>query len=324
MNQETIQLSIIVIGRNEGEKLKPCLDSTTSINFPKNSYEIIYVDSASTDNSVEIARNYPITIIETKPVKPTPGLARNEGVKVAKGKYLFFLDGDTILDPNFVENALPYLSEQRTAVVCGRLEEVNLENSIYHKILNLDWNFAPGFVDSCGGTAIFNRTVFDVTNGFDNELNAGEEPDLCRRLRGLGWKILNLDIPMALHDLNMQHFSEYWKRSVRTGYAYAEISNRYAKTNDPLWKKESNHNLLKIFVFFMLLMVTSIAMWLGGLKYFILLPIIIGFFIAKKTYSTYKKIKDFPLSLYYGIHCHFQHIPLFIGQLKYFIEDNSK
>lgn len=125
---------------------------------------------------------------------------------------------------------------------------------------------------------------------------------------------------MTLHDLNMHEFKQYWKRSIRTGYAYAEISSRYSGSEDPLWKEESNHNVTKIISYLILAVMTGITVYEWGSIYLLLFPLILALFIAKTTYTTYRKTNDFPLSLAYGLHSHFQHLPLFLGQLKYWFK----
>ena len=57
--------------------------------------------------------------------------------------------------------------------------------------------------------------------GFNPALLAGEEPELCLRLRRQGWKTLRVDAEMARHEMQMHHWRQWWRRSVRTGYAYA-------------------------------------------------------------------------------------------------------
>ena len=323
MEKKEPLISVIVIGRNEGSRLKSCFSSIFSMSFPKENYEVIYVDSGSTDQSVAIARTFPIQVIETKPLKPTAARARNEGAKVARGQFFLFLDGDTMLDPEFVKSALPYFSDLQIAVICGNREESDLQGSTFHRIFNLDWNPPSGDILSCGGDALFRSEAFRGVSGFDDDLQAGEEPDLCRRLRGEGWKIRGLDIPMTTHDLNMHHFGQYWRRSIRTGYAYAEVSARYTQTKDPLWKKESYHNVLKIFSYLIFLLITAIAVYKWGPLYILILPLIIALFVAKTTLDAYKKCHDLRLSLIYGIHSHFQHIPIFIGQMKFWLKQSK-
>ena len=57
---------------------------------------------------------------------------------------------------------------------------------------------------------------------FRSSLIAGEEPELCVRLRAAGWKIWRLDAEMTLHDAAITRIGQWWKRSVRSGYAFAE------------------------------------------------------------------------------------------------------
>ncbi len=77
------------------------------------------------------------------------------------------------------------------------------------------------------------RSVLVEVEGYDPGLSAGEEPELCRRLRARGYRIVHIDAPMTRHDLNMTRFSQYWRRAMRAGYAYAEVSNRFRRECGP-------------------------------------------------------------------------------------------
>ena len=66
---------------------------------------------------------------------------------------------------------------------------------------------------------------------------------MCQRIRTLGFTILHVDRPMTGHDLAMTRFSQYWRRAVRSGYAYAEVSTRFRSTDFPLWGNEARRNL---------------------------------------------------------------------------------
>jgi len=63
--------------------------------------------------------------------------------------------------------------------------------------------------------------------GYNPDLIAGEEPELCLRLRQRGWKILRVDAEMTLHDAAITRFSQWWRRAVRAGHAYAEGAARH-------------------------------------------------------------------------------------------------
>jgi len=71
---------------------------------------------------------------------------------------------------------------------------------------------------------------------------AGEEPELCRRLRERGWQIEHLDVAMTQHDLAVTTLRAWWRRAERAGLAYAQVAARYAHTSDPLWQAEAQRN----------------------------------------------------------------------------------
>jgi acetolactate synthase regulatory subunit len=80
--------------------------------------------------------------------------------------------------------------------------------------------------------------------GYDAELIAGEEPDLCLRLRQRGFGILRIDAEMTLHDAAMYHFGQWWRRTVRSGHAYAEGYTRHRHEPGRHWAKEVRSNLV--------------------------------------------------------------------------------
>lgn len=314
MNEELF-LSIIVIGRNEGNRLIKCFESIFNAQPPYGNWEILYVDSESTDGSSLKAAALGIKVIEIPAQNATPGAARNAGWRKAKGNYIFFLDGDTILNPDFILEALPLFSDPHVAVVCGQRKELYPNDSIYNRVMDLDWNGPSGDVEACGGDAIVRRTVLEDVDGYDPFLAAGEEPEMCRRIREKGYRIVRMNTLMTHHDLGMHCFSQYWKRAFRTGYAYAEVSDRYKLTKDPTWKKEASHNLWKgsFFLLAALLCFTS--------KWILLGVFLIGsLMIARSAWKVREKANAITTCFLYGAHAHFQHIPLFFGQLAYWID----
>ena len=112
-------------------------------------------------------------------------------------------------------------------------------------MLDLDWISVAGPADYCGGDAMVRRSLLEEVGGYDEHLMAGEEPEMCRRIRALGYTIMHVDRAMTSHDLGLKRFSQYWRRAVRTGYAYAEVSDRFRGTESPLWDREARRlNLL--------------------------------------------------------------------------------
>jgi glycosyltransferase involved in cell wall biosynthesis len=315
---ESATLSVVVIGRNEGSRLAACLESIRAAQNMPQPIELIYVDSNSTDDSVERATSLGAKVIGFNTGKLSAARARNVGWRAATAPFILFLDGDTILHPDFVQHAMKRFEDQRIAVIWGHRRESRTKASAYNRILDLDWIYPPGFAEFCGGDAIMRRSALEQVNGFNADLIAGEEPDLCRRMRAEGNLILHIDAPMTSHDLAILHFNQYWRRAVRSGHAYAEIADRYRGTPDPLWSKESRGNLLRGSLY------CSIA--LGVLAGSVLLqssvPLLVGALggaaLAVRTaLSSRWKDASWNTLLLYGIHSHFQHVPIMQGQILY-------
>jgi hypothetical protein len=107
-------------------------------------------------------------------------------------------------------------------VVCGRRRERHPEATIYNRLCDIEWNTPVGVVDACGGDALMRIPALAEVGGFEASLIAGEEPELCLRLRRRGHRILRIDAEMTRHDANITRFSQWWKRTERSGYAYAD------------------------------------------------------------------------------------------------------
>jgi len=307
-----ITLSVVVIGRNEGYRLINCLDSIHQISYPENARELIYVDSISTDDSVLHAKAKGAKVIEIENSQPTAALARNMGWKAAGGKYVLFLDADTILDPDFIARAIPEFKNPQIGVVSGVMRERHPNASIFNRVFDLDWNIASR--NYCGGNALVRRDGLEKVRGYNPKLIAGEEPEMCQRLQLEGYIVKHIDVPMATHDLNLRTFRQYWTRCFRSGYAYASI--------DTLWKKESRHNLLKggLMIGWLIGSMLFLPLSFYPLALYLLVHVIL---ILR---TTLQKLKKHPLTtaLLYGIHAHFQHIPMFFGQLAFWMNKNRQ
>ena len=216
-------VGVVVIGRNEGERLLKCLAS-----IPKSIQQIIYVDSGSTDNSRQAAGAAGAQVVELDMTRPfTAARARNAGFAqlVSKGPVDFvqFIDGDCVLQPNWVETSLEFLTRHPdAAVACGRRRELFPENSVYNRLCDQEWDTPVGRTSSCGGDALMRVSAFQEVDGFRDGMIAGEEPELCARLRAADWEIWRLDAEMTLHDAAILNIRQWWKRTWRSGHAFAE------------------------------------------------------------------------------------------------------
>jgi cellulose synthase/poly-beta-1,6-N-acetylglucosamine synthase-like glycosyltransferase len=311
-------VSIVVIGRNEGERLRRCLESVFAMTHPNFDTEVIYVDSGSVDDSVALADRMGAKVIALQPERPSAALGRNAGWRAASGSIVLFLDGDTILHPNFVADSLTEFTVPEIAVVWGHRRELHPEQSLYNRTLDLDWIYLAGPTMYCGGDALFRRDLLTETGGFDETLIAGEEPELCRRIAALGFTILHVDRPMTLHDLAITRWQQYWKRSTRAGHAFAEVSERFQATEQAFWSDESRRNRNRA----LLLLGLFIAGLTASIVFASLLPIggACFFFLALAARSAWKvrwKTNDKVALLLYGLHSHLQQVPIYVGQLQY-------
>jgi hypothetical protein len=146
-------------------------------------------------------------------------LARNvPGIELIQ-----FVDGDCEVVEGWMERAAARLRERpELAAVCGRRRERFPEASIYNRVCDIEWNTPVGDARACGGDAMIRLAALDKVGGYDPHLIAGEEPELCVRLRAAGYRIERLDAEMTLHDAAMTQASQWWRRNVRAGHAYAE------------------------------------------------------------------------------------------------------
>src|SRR5204862_2670135 len=123
--------------------------------------------------------------------------------------------------------------DERLAVVCGRRKERFPHQSIYNRLCDMEWNTPIGDAKACGGDALMRAAAIEQVGGFDSHIIAGEEPELCLRLREAGWRIRRLDHDMTIHDARMTRFGQWWKRMVRSGHAYAEGMAMHGLSPEP-------------------------------------------------------------------------------------------
>jgi cellulose synthase/poly-beta-1,6-N-acetylglucosamine synthase-like glycosyltransferase len=315
-------LSVVIIGRNEGTRLVRCLKSVWAMSHPFGSFEVIYVDSCSTDDSVRSAAALGATVVELKVGKMCAARARNAGWQIAKAPFVLFLDGDTVLHPDFVVKALARFDDPNMMVVYGRRREIDTEASVYNRVMDLEWIIPPGPKDSCGGDALFRRSALEQTGGYNPELIAGEEPELCRRIRATGGLIYHTDDSMTAHDLAIVSWRQYWRRAVRTGHAYAEVSSLYKNTDFPIWRKESRRNIMNGSLYlggFAAAVAASAILhsWLFLGAFFACVAIRMGMTAYKFRWKTTSP----GLCLLFGVHSHLQQLPIFTGQIIYWIQN---
>ncbi|MEI6115198.1 MAG: glycosyltransferase family 2 protein [Burkholderiales bacterium] len=308
-------VSVVVIGRNEGERLVRCLESVRMANWDGRPYEVVYVDSRSTDASVERAESLGARAFVLNDASPCAAKARNLGWTRARGEFILFLDGDTQLDPDFVARALQTLEDPVLCAAWGHRRESDPGQSIYTRVLDLDWVYPVGRTLYFGGDVLVRRIALASVDGFDPTLKAGEEPEMCARLRAAGWQIEHIDAPMTRHDLAVTTLRAYWLRAYRSGIAYAEVADRMKRRNDPMWQREARrdfvHGILLIALPFVFLLTLFCSLWLTAL-----LCVAVGAVLYRTVLRCRWKAPEDPVLCWeYAVHAYLQKVPALFGQL---------
>jgi GT2 family glycosyltransferase len=230
-----------VIGRNEGERLRLCLQSLLSP-----SRCVVYVDSGSTDDSVAMATAAGAVVHSLDMSQPfTAARARNEGTRCLLAlepdtRFIQFVDGDCEVVPGWLVTAVAFLEQHPDmAAVCGRRRERFPDRSVYNLLCDLEWNTPIGETKACGGDVLMRSAALREVVGYREDLIAGEEPELCVRLRAKGWRVWRLDVEMTLHDAAISRFGQWWMRCVRSGFAYAEGARLHGAPPERHWVRES-------------------------------------------------------------------------------------
>src|SRR5262245_7482060 len=230
----------VAIGRNEGPHLRRCLGSL------KAAAAVVYVDSGSSDGSVQWAREQGADVVILDMNVPfTAARARNAGFRRLREsaqdlRYVQFIDGDCELDSVWPASAVSFLAANPdVAAVCGRRRERWPERSIYNWLCDQEWDGPTGEIRAFGGDVMMRVEALAAVNGYRDGLIAGEEPELGVRLRAAGWRLWRLESEMTLHDASMMRFDQWWRRVVRSGYAFAQGAQLHGAAPERHWVWES-------------------------------------------------------------------------------------
>jgi len=222
----SLPVAVVAIGRNEGERLRACLQSLKDV-------RVVYVDSGSRDGSVELAKSMGAEVVELSPDRPfTAARARREGYERLKAtdcpEFIQFVDGDCAMQKGWLEAALATMQANPDyGIVTGWRREIHPEASLYNDLCHHEWDRPAGDILTCGGDMMVRRQAIEKAGPFDDQVIAAEDDEFCVRIRNAGWKIHRIPQEMTRHDAAMLRFSQWWQRAVRSGHGFAQVGHMH-------------------------------------------------------------------------------------------------
>ncbi|MEI6752110.1 MAG: glycosyltransferase [Paludibacter sp.] len=225
-------ISFIIIGRNEGWRLTKCLTSIhLVINEDKiTDYEIIFVDSKSTDDSIERAKSFKVVQVYKITGECNAAIARNIGALEAKGDVLFFIDGDMEIQKGFLPLVMDVTLNHLTyPFVSGIYEDyIYTENWEFLEVrrrYNLSEGMSDIYEPVTGGLFIINKELWNLLGGMDTRLVRSQDLDFGLMLANKGVLLLTKSYLLAYH-----HTIDYFNIKRKSNHAkYALYSALLAR-----------------------------------------------------------------------------------------------
>ncbi len=182
-------VSIIVPVYNGARTLGRCLESLLSLNYPRDSYEIIVVENGSTDETTTIAQQYPVRLLHS--LQRGPAAARNTGIAHSQSDIIAFTDADCIAHPDWLRELVQPYADDQIGGVAGEIlayehpdrttVEIFADSSLPLKNF---WSDDDGFLPHIyTANASYRRTLLEHVGGFNPALFTGEDVDLSWRVQ---------------------------------------------------------------------------------------------------------------------------------------------
>jgi GT2 family glycosyltransferase len=312
------ELAVVAIGRNEGERLRRCLDSIVGRGLP-----IVYVDGNSTDGSVELARSKGVEVVREDPTKSNcAATARNEGferlIQVAPDvRYVMFVDADCEVVDGWLDRGRRYLEEHPdVALVAGRRRERYPERSIYNRLADVEWDLPVGEIDLSHGDMMVRVDAFRKIGGFDPKAFVAEDHDFCMRLREAGYTLMRIDAEMTLHDIAITGFKQWFYRAVRSGYGFPLMALMHGRSRGKYCVRHVLSALFWAVALPLAILVTAFLPW----PYWILSPLLLLSYPIQilRIYRRHRSKGMAPdLAWHYGWTCTLARFPHALGVFRF-------
>lgn len=218
-----LRISVIIKTLNEEKRIAATIESVVKALDGKD-FEIIVADSGSSDRTVEIAIGYPVTVAQiAPPSRPSCGIGPQLGFQHSKGDFLCLLDGDMLLDRDFIDAALAYFDRHpKVAGVAGHVEEMQTASLEYaRRVQRNGLENRVGPIDRMNGGGLYRRAAIEEIGYFsDRNLHGYEEFDLGIRLRSAGWELYRLDWRFVQHFGHADNSYRLLVRRWKSKYLY--------------------------------------------------------------------------------------------------------
>lgn len=217
-----LTVSIIIKALNEEHNIARALESSLHAISVIGTGEVILADSKSTDRTVEIARKYPIKIAQLLSEKDRCcGAGAQLGFIYAEGKYLYILDGDMEISPEFLQQAIQLMENNSDiAGVGGLVREMNIQSLEFQSRAERgSQDMQPGEVDHLAMGGLYRREAVEKIGYLTNRnLHSYEEFELGIRLRTAGWKLQRLPVESVKHYGHTLPEYQLLKRRLKSRY----------------------------------------------------------------------------------------------------------
>ncbi|MGI2906906.1 glycosyltransferase family 2 protein [Tolypothrix sp. VBCCA 56010] len=247
------KVTVIVLNYNGLRHLKDCFSSLTSLDYPSDRLELMLVDNASKDGSVEYMQaNYPQVRLVRNEDNLGFATGNNRGAREATGDYIIFLNNDMWVDPQFVRGLIQAVESEPEVVSAGakilnwdgtRIDFAGAICSFAGHAAQVgfgqpydpqEYNEIKPMLFACGGAMIIDRQVFLNVGGFDDDYFIYfEDVDLGWRLWLLGYKVVFA--PSAItnhrHHGTMKSFSNYRQMVLYKRNALYSMIKNYSDAN---------------------------------------------------------------------------------------------
>ena len=264
----TPKLTVVIKTLNEGAKIEACLRSVLAATDPA-STEIIVADSLSEDETVRVAAQFPVKVVQlAHRADRGCGSAAQLGFQYAHGERLLLLDGDMELAPEFLPAANQALDADSTLAGVGGL--------VVDRVLTLEFqrrnqqyvpNALPGLQNHLNGGGLFRMEALRQSGYLtDRNLHACEEYELGMRLSALGWRFRRIDLPSVYHYGHATPPYRLLRNRWRTRYLLGQGELLRLKLRTPKWwKRMSDERVYSAaIVWWMLLLATFGGLLIGG------------------------------------------------------------